>query len=369
MRRRTAFVGIVLALALVAGAGRPPAAARAGLPARLTDAEFWRIVDDFSEPNGFFRSDNLVSNENTFQTVIPRLQATVKPGAAYLGVGPDQNFTYIAALRPAIAFITDIRRGNLQELLMYKALVQLSADRAEFLSRLFARPRPPGLSADSTPSELFAAYSLVPASQALYENTLEAITNLLERQRGTPLSREDKAGIAYVYGAFFAAGPGLSYSSSGFGRGPRYPTYEDLQTADDGEGGNRAYLGSEASYKLLKSFEDRNLIVPLVGDFAGSKALRAVASYLKDHGAVVGAFYTSNVEQYLFQDGIWKDFAANIEALPLGPDSTFIRSCFNSCSSPYGSRSVVLLDSMAGLMKDFAEGKIQGYWDVLSHSR
>ena len=69
----------------------------------------------------------------------------------YLGVGPEQNFTYITAVRPRMAFILDIRRGNLQEHLLYKALFELSADRAEFLSRLFSRPRAAGLTTDSTP--------------------------------------------------------------------------------------------------------------------------------------------------------------------------------------------------------------------------
>src|SRR5437879_3470299 len=83
------------------------------LPQRLDDRTFWTLVTEFSEPNGFFRSDNLVSNEMVFQHVIPALiNQNADPMSAYLGVGPDQNFTYIAALKPRIAFIVDIRRGN-----------------------------------------------------------------------------------------------------------------------------------------------------------------------------------------------------------------------------------------------------------------
>jgi hypothetical protein len=44
-----------------------PAAAPAPAQPRLADREFWRLIEEFSEPNGFFRSDNLVSNEDTFQ--------------------------------------------------------------------------------------------------------------------------------------------------------------------------------------------------------------------------------------------------------------------------------------------------------------
>ena len=88
------------------------------LPDSLTDREFWSLTQKFSEPDGYFRSnsgspDNLLSNENTISTVAAQLAARLKPGGVYLGVGPEQNFTYIAAIKPRIAFITDIRRGNL----------------------------------------------------------------------------------------------------------------------------------------------------------------------------------------------------------------------------------------------------------------
>src|SRR5580765_7779103 len=121
-----------------------------GLPSRLSDQEFWRLSSDLSEQDGNFRSDNLVSNEQWLQHVIPDLVKTVQPGRVYLGVGPEQNFTYMAALKPAMAFIIDVRRGNLDLHVMYKALFELSADRAEFVSLLFSRPRPRGLTATST---------------------------------------------------------------------------------------------------------------------------------------------------------------------------------------------------------------------------
>jgi hypothetical protein len=110
-----------------------------GLPTRLTDQEFWKLSSDLSEHDGSFRSDNLVSNELWLQHVIPDLVKTVEPGHVYVGVGPEQNFTYIAALKPSMAFIIDIRRGNLDLQLMYKALFEISSDRAEFVSRLFSR--------------------------------------------------------------------------------------------------------------------------------------------------------------------------------------------------------------------------------------
>src|SRR5262249_22009063 len=153
MKRMAALVLAANLIAALAGTGSPPLRAAAdNLPARLTDSEFWTLADELSEVGGTFRSENLLSNEARLQFVIPDLLKTVKPGGAYVGVGPEQNFTYIAALQPSIAFIVDIRRGNFQLHLMYKALFDLSADRAEFVSRLFSRPRPKGLDAASTSS-------------------------------------------------------------------------------------------------------------------------------------------------------------------------------------------------------------------------
>src|SRR6516225_10100862 len=105
------------------------------LSTRLTDDAFWKLVTDFSEPSGRFPSDNFASNELSIQRVLPQLVRGRKASGAYLGVGPEQNFTYIVALKPKIAFIIDIRRQNMVEHLMYKALFEMAADRADFLSR------------------------------------------------------------------------------------------------------------------------------------------------------------------------------------------------------------------------------------------
>src|SRR5678816_2709802 len=128
------------------------------LPDRLSDEAFWQMMTEFSEEDGFFRFENFLSNELGFQYVIPALKELTKPGGAYMGVGPEQNFTYIAALEPKMVFIVDVRRGNLDLHLMYKALFELSADRVEFVSRLFSKRRPDGLSARSTSMDIFGAF-------------------------------------------------------------------------------------------------------------------------------------------------------------------------------------------------------------------
>ena len=304
------------------------------------------MVLDFSEPNGFFRSDNLLSNELYFQSVVPELTRVAVPDRVYLGVGPEQNFTYIAAVRPKMAFIIDIRRGNRDLQLMYKALFELSADRAEFVSRLFARKRPEGLGSKSTVKEIFDAFSSLPSSDAMHEENVKAIRDQLLVKHALALSPEEVSGIESVYRAFSTYGPAINYSSSGGFGFSGMPTYADLMTAVDDAGRSRGYLATEDAFAWLKGLESKNLVVPLVGDFAGPKAIRSVGEYVKSHGAMVSSFYLSNVEQFLRQDRSWSRFCGSVATLPLDETSTFIRAT-RDLRAYQGIRLSTVLGSMA----------------------
>ena len=343
MRRRTFILAAAAFAACVAGlSGLPPVIVAESLPARLGDHDYWKLIADSSEPNGTFRSDNLLSNERWMQYVIPDLLLKAKPGRVYMGVGPEQNFTYITAIKPKMAFIVDVRRGNLQLHLMYKALFELSADRAEFLSRLFSKKRPNGLTATSSLPDIVTAYwNIDETSETLYKQNLQAIFDLLATKHGFALSDEDRQGIEYVYHAFFWHGPSINYNSSmGSGGGFGYqPTYADLLVATDQAGQMRGYLATEENFAFMKDLETKNLLVPVVGNFAGPKAIRAVGAYLKEKGAIVSAFYLSNVEQYLMRENAWRDFCANVATLPLDETSQFIRSTRGGGGGPGGGLS------------------------------
>ena len=335
------FLTAALLIAIAGGtllltAGR----AGAGVPSELTDKQFWALSKDLSEEDGFFRSDNLLSNETTFQYIIPELMKVTKPGRVYLGVGPEQNFTYIAALKPAMAFIIDIRHGNLDVQLLYKALFELSANRTEFVSRLFSRKRPAGLNEQSTADEIFTAYLKAEGSQQMFEENLKAVEDVLVKKHGFALAPGDMDGIRWALNNYYRFGPSISYNSSlsdsippaivGATGGNRFGnsgvTYASLMMSDDGDGHYRSYLATEENFAFLKGLEKKNLIVPVVGDFGGDKAIRSVATYLKGTDGMVSAFYVSNVEQFLVQDGKWNKFCSSVSALPIDESTMFIRS-------------------------------------------
>jgi len=373
VRHRWSGRAILVAAAVVLATTRGVAQQ---LPSRLSDRQFWQLVSESSEPDGFFQSDNLVSNELSMQVIIPELLKGRAPGGVYLGVGPDQNFTYIAAMQPRIAFIVDIRRMAVMQHLMYKALFEMSVDRAAFLANLFARPLPASLSSSATPQQLLDALHASAPDSGLYRRTLRAIRDRLVTQHGFTIDNEGFAYIEWVYLSFHSGGPDLTYNSTQDPRrGRGMPSFGDLMVATDAEGLNRGFLGSEASYATLRQMHLDNLIVPVVGDFAGPRAVRAVGRFLAQHGAVVNAIYTSNVEQYLFREGNkWREYYENVATLPIDSTSTFVRSVFNfnggyRFGTGFGARSVTLLQPVSELLGAYRSGRITSYQDVVTMSR
>src|SRR5207237_9791749 len=150
LRNPTLSIGMALVLVIGASIIPRPAAqpqAAAGVPVSIE--LLWRYIDDWSEPEGYFDSDNFISNETSYLHVIDDLHQRVKLGGIYLGVGPDQNFSYIVHTRPMLAIITDIRRQNMLEHLWFKALFAVAANRVEYLSLMLSR-EPPRVKADAS---------------------------------------------------------------------------------------------------------------------------------------------------------------------------------------------------------------------------
>ena len=285
---------------------------RSTLPLALNDREFWSLSEALSEPAGAFPlSDNLLSNEPAVAENVRRLP---RGSGVYIGVGPEQNFSYIAGMRPAMAFIIDIRRENRSLHLLYKALFELSIDRADFVSRLFSRWRPAGLSSSAGVDEIFTRYADAPPSPELFASNRTLVRERLLTTRGLPLSQADLDWIDRVFKAFYDAGPEIKFWGSSDVDAVQ-PTYRWLMTAKDMLGLNRSYLASETGYRFVRDLQLKNLIVPVVGDFGGPSAIRRVGNYVREHHDVVHAFYGSNVAVYLNNQQT-RAYCASLETLP-----------------------------------------------------
>jgi hypothetical protein len=324
MRSKSISISLsLICLLALLGVARLSVKAADTLPAQYTDAEFWRMVTDFSETGGDYQYENFVSNEISYQEVLPALSRLAKPGGVYFGVASEQNFTYIDVVRPKVAFIFDVRRQNTLQLLMYKALFEIADNRADFVSLLFSRKRPAGLDANSSAEALFQAFAEAKPDPQLYAKTLQAIKDRLIREHRFALSADDQKKIEYIFSVFFRGGPRMDYGFGSTAPNPYVPSYHMLAVANDGRGKNWVYLAREESYKRIREMQQKNLIVPLVGDFTGVKAIRTVAQYVKDHGSTISVFYISNVEDYI--QAKWSDYLSNLAALPTDNSTLLVR--------------------------------------------
>lgn len=335
-------------------------------------ATFGARIAELSEPEGRFDTDNLISNERSYLHVVPALRAGGVRGGAYIGVGPDQNFSYIAQIRPTIAFIVDIRRDNLLLHLLFKALFAGAPTRIEYLSLLFGRAPPGGLDGwkaasverlGSYISGTQPAHHLEAGRRAKLDATIAAF--------GLPLSPADYSTIHRFHQTFVDAGLALKFQS--YGRGPRsyYPTYGDLLLETDRDGHHWSFLAAEDDYQFVRSLERRDLVIPVVGNLSGASALEKIGELLEQRGEKLSAFYTSNVEFYLFGDGTFPRYFQNLRRLPHTAQSVVIRSMFDgyAFSAPPGYYSESFTQPIDDLLDRLRQGTIRGYGDLARHAR
>ncbi len=327
---------LLFALAAALTAARTPvtaqqtpaaASAQSTLPARIADAEYWKTINDLAEPGGYFRiPDNFTSNEIEVGWLFSRLQETKVNGGVYLGVGPEQNLSYIASIRPKMAVLFDIRRQAMVQHQLFKAIFELSPDRADFIQMTFAKPRPVKLDSTTEIRAMWDAYWYIPTDTALARKNYTRIVDHLTKTHGFTFTEYEMQMMKNVYDAFIAYGPVIT--TNGGQNGGRQPanTFADMTGYSyDSANQPRSFMSSEDNYRYVRNLHLNNLILTVTGDFGGPKAIRAVADYLKARNAVVSAFYVSNVEQYLFMDGKASAFYANVATLPIDDKSVFIR--------------------------------------------
>jgi hypothetical protein len=335
----------------------------AGIGQVQAPATFASRIAQLSERGGFFDTDNLISNERSYLHVVPALRDSGVSGGAYIGVGPDQNFSYIAQVKPAIAFIIDLRRDNLLLHLLFKALFSMSDTRAEYLSLLFGRPVPAPQSEWRT-ADLDKIVAYVEGTRLGDAAVTELRTRVDEKIKtfGVPLSDADFATINRFHRRFVTGGLPLKFQTTGRAPQSYYPTYRELLLETDRQGRRWSFLASEDDFQFVRSLERRDLVIPVVGDLAGPSALAEIGRLMASRGDRLSAFYASNVEFYLFGDGKFPRFVENLEGLPRTNRSLIIRAVFGGFGqSTPGYYSSSLVQSVDQLLKGYASGSFHSY--------
>jgi hypothetical protein len=359
------IAGLTLLLAVACA---PPPKATPAPPPQPTFAELYNRL---SEQGGYFDSDNLISNETSYLHALDEMRIMHVKGGAYIGVGPDQSFSYIAELQPALAFMIDVRRDNMLQHLMFRSLFQRSQNRMEYLARLIGA-LVQGDVAQWTGQPIEQILAVLDTAKRTPEEFARVSAVVLDdaRASGITLTAEDIATIERFHREFHDLGLEIRYTSKN--RPPRltYPTLRDLIMEKDRAGALASYLVSEERWRTVQEMEKNDRVLLVTGDLSGERALRNIGNYVRERGLKVTAFYTSNVEQYLFQFGTFDSFAQNTLTLPFDSNAVIIRSYF-ARGRPHlaavpGHMSVQLVQPAADFIQRMNTGGYPSYWDLVN---
>jgi len=317
-------------------AAPPPSVRETPIPPRTSSgtpldsrAEFSRAFTQFSEPGGKFWGENLVSNEESYLAVAHELPS--RKGGVYVGVGPEQNFSYIALSRPELSFIVDIRRENALIHLLYKAIFEASRDRVEFLCALLTRSCPPASKPGVRASieRLLAYVAKAPPDADGFDARHGALVAPLRERSELQLGKRDFYVIRRLHRKFMQRG--LEARFKGRQRdGVRYPTLSELLLSKSPDGSAGSFLSTEALYSTVRALQQQDRIAFVIGDFGKAGALQRLAGSLRERGLVLRTFYVSNVEEYLTAEDVWAAWLDNLRAFPSDADTLLLRSYFSS---------------------------------------
>jgi hypothetical protein len=368
----TQSLRLAVLAALLASACATPTPAPEPTPALPPEPPISEMYTRLSEQGGYFDSDNLISNETSYLHALDALRVRQISGGAYIGVGPDQSFSYIAEIKPQLAFIIDIRRDNMLQHLMFRSLFQRSRNRMEFLSGLIGADVPGDITrwTGKPIEEIVAVLDSAMRSPATFAKwSAQVIEDA--KATGITLSEADISTIQGFHREFHQLGLQIRYTSKN--RPPRlsYPTMEQLILETDRAGAKSSYLSSEERWRTIRDMQVANRIIFVTGDLSGATALRNIGNYLRERNIPVSVFYTSNVEQYLFQFGTFPDFAANTSTLPFAPNGVIIRSYFNRAGGhPFavaGHISVQLVQTASDFVRRTNAGGYTSYFELVNY--
>jgi hypothetical protein len=366
--RPLSLLFFVFLLFACASAPEPEASPQQQVQASPTIGELYTKL---SEQGGYFDSDNLISNESSYLHALDDLRLQAVKGGAYIGVGPDQSFSYVAEIRPEVAFMIDIRRDNMLQHLMFRSLFRRSRNRMEFLAGLIGATVQGdiGIWTDRPIEQILAVLDTAPRTPA---EALRITEQMLSDgvATGIVLSGPDSATIRRFHTEFNQSGLEIRYASRGRPARLTYPSMRQLILETDRAAALGSYLSSEERWRTVQDLQKRDRVVLVTGDLAGDSALRRIGNYVREQGLEVTVFYTSNVEQYLFQFGTFENFAANALALPFASNGVIIRSFFNRGRTHPASvpdyMSVQLVQPISEFAMRMKAGGYAGYYDLVN---
>jgi hypothetical protein len=319
------------------------------------------VIEVLSEPETGRPADNLMTNEDSFPRVCGELARRAPAGGVYVGVGPDQNLTYLAHARVELGFVVDYRRRNLRLHLLHRALLALAADRAGYLSRLTARSlRDVGKETDG--AGLVAAARRAAWDQKQFDREVREVRRYLEPLR--IVQEEEWSDLRTIHARL--SGPGVE---ARFLALPMYPTLGDLITTTDREGRPAHFLAAEGLYATLRSLQCEDRVIPLVGDLGSPGTLGRIGAWLRERSLGVSVVYLSDVEFFLLRGGRYEGLVQGLEALPRLEGAVLLRTSTREIRHPQrvkGDSSTTIVVSLQEAISAWRGGKVRGADDLFA---
>lgn len=337
----------------------------------VTPKTFSFLIERMSEPDGTYAYGNWTTNEPDYLRGVDLIKKHNITGGVYIGVGPDQNFTFIEAVRPELAFIVDIRKQNTMLHLVYKVLFETSENRISFFSKLFSRNVNllNQASGDLSIDEIVGLFKKTLIDKAMTETTARNIQSILGQKYGFFLKDKDRFYIHKILRFFREAGVDICCNTDeetiheppNPDASKRYMTFAEVLTKVNGSGQQLNAFASEAKYSYLRQMQLDNKIIPLTGDFSGTVTLSKIAAFLKQNKKTVRSFYVSSVEWYLVKNkNFFNSWVENIKGLPIDSNSVFLRhsSYFPNLVMDFSKMSYEFrLQRIAVFLKHFTKTK------------
>lgn len=306
----------------------PTAEPKAEDPRLIPDEAVGPLIAKLSEKAGDFPSENYVSNELSLLDVADDLRTPALKGRAYIGVGPEQSYSYLGILEPKVAYVVDIRRGNLLEHMIFRGCFEKAKTAGEFL-------------------------------EALFDDDVARTKAVMERLH-VERSKDDDKVLARIHAAFAKHRLKITYTMLANGR--TYPTLGETLASKG------SFTESEEAYARVRKLVVENRVLPITGDFGGNHALRAVGDDMRERGTLLGVFYTSNVEQYLFDQKKHVTFTKSVEAMPRDAESRIVRVWFDQGRAHPDQRPKIRTTQIVMRADAFVQGAkdapYKSYWDL-----
>jgi hypothetical protein len=336
-------------------------------PVAPAELEWFRRIFRLSEAGEPFISDNVVSNETSLLQPAAALEAL--RGGVYVGVGPEQNYTYIALSRPDYAILIDLRRDNALLHLLYKSLFERASSRFEFVCMLLGRPYQKELepTADVSIDDLLAALVRVAPDAAWHERQYQLLAEGLQRY-DLGLSSQDLGRIRHFYQLFFDRQLELRFELHQ-ANSRNYPSLGQLLRLRSASG-RGTFLGSNESFATVQRLHRQHRIVPVVGDVSARRPLTPIAEELRQRSLVLRTLYISNVEQYLIGQPSFQGWLDNLRQLPHDEHSVLLR-CYLDQGRRHprqrvGSRATTLAHGLQAFLERTSKRPYSSFYKLVT---